>query len=999
MLLLNRPVAALVLILATFIFGTIALRELSVDLLPQIDTPTLLVQTDWLGTSPREVEQRLNEPLEALISTVPGVENIHSLARPGQSILSITFAWGTDMNLAFLNTREKLERARPMLPQQAGRPQLLYANPSDEPIMVLGITDAGQPEPDFNTRLELKRWAEQVLSRRLEQLEGVAQALIVGAVQPEVHIRFDSGKLDRFGLTLDQVRNALMEANRFTPAGELRDGWYRYSVQIQSRIGSLEDIRDIPLIRTGENLILVRDLADVSLGEADPLSFAMVDGRSLITILVKKDYGSNTVGVVRDVLPVLDEIRAAFPGIQVDVLKESASFIDVLIKNLLQTLAIGAFLSFIILFIFLRDPRLPLTIGISIPVSIGMTFFVMYLFDVNLNIVSLSGLTLGIGLLVDNAIIVLENINRYREGRTIKEAAALGTKEIALAATASTLTTISVFAPLLFLSGFEGALFRDQAFTLSVSLLASLLVALFVLPVLVAYARPKQMGESVSSFDRLTESYEASVQKVLGHPVLVGVLFISLVAGSVLLWNGLPKSLLPLADPDRMELRVSLPPNTSLGAARLAANSLNQVLDRPGTLIMGGYTDQTSMGSIANEALYVFRMDIPLQGEGDADRVMESVASLRSQHPEWVIESVSGDDVFSQLLGGSEPALMIQIVGEDREKSQDVATSLERHIPGLTERYPERRSIYRIQLKSDVLLRYGVQDQAVIRYLETLAQGNRVTEWQRDDEQVALRLYTGAEASFDPHDVRVPVGGRRIPLIELADIRIEDEPAQLERSGQAPILTFTTPYTIGEAWDQTDRLREVARETAIQTGTQVRLAGAIMSVERLVNDMSVLIGISLILMYLILAIQYESLGYPVLILLSVPFAWVGSLIFLWIGGAGLNVMSFMGILILTGIAVNDAILKVDFMRRYLEETGDLDQAIRMASRHRFRPVVMTSATTILGLLPMIIPIGDGYETRLALGLALIGGLITSTILTLYVIPTAFRVIHSTSKKF
>ncbi len=987
MLLLNRPVAALVLILATFIFGTLALRELSVDLLPQIDTPTLLVQTDWLGTSPREVEQRINEPLEALISTVPGVENIHSLARPGQSILSITFAWGTDMNIAFLNTREKLERARPMLPQQAGRPQLLYANPSDEPVMVLGITDIG------GNALELKRWAEQVLSRRLEQLDGVAQALIVGAAQPEVHIRFDSGKLDRFGLSLDHVRNALTEANRFTPAGELRDGWYRYSVQIQSRIGSLDDIRDIPLLRTGETLLRLRDLADVSLGEADPLSFALLDGRPIITLLVKKDFGSNTVRVVGDVMPVLDDLRAAFPGIQVDVLKESASFIDLIIRNLLQTLLIGAFLAFLILFLFLRDPRLPLTIGISIPVSIGITFFVMYLFDVNLNIVSLSGLTLGIGLLVDNAIIVLENINRYREGNSISEAAARGTKEIAIAATASTLTTISVFAPLLFLSGFEGALFRDQAFTLSVSLLASLLVALFVLPVLVVHVRPKPLSMSHNAFDRLTERHERLVQRVLTMPKRVFLVFLTLIAVSLLLWNALPKSLLPLAEADRMEFRVSLPPNTSLDAAKHAAMQISRELDREGTLVMGGYTDRTSLSRIANEAMHVFRIDVPLLGENDAERMTQILTSLRSRHPDWVIEPMNGDDVFSGWLGGSDPALMLRIVGEDRTVSQKVAQSLSAQIPGLAERYPERRTIYRIQLESDALLRFGVQDQAVIRHLETLAQGNRVTEWQRDDEHVALRVYTGENASFDPRDVLIPTGGRRIPLTSLADIRIEQEPAQLERSGQAPVLTFTTPYSIGEAWNQTARLREVARETAIQTGTQIRLAGSILSVEALVDDMSVLIGISILLMYLILAIQYESLGYPLLILLSVPFAWVGSLVFLWVGGAGLNVMSFMGILILTGISVNDAILKVDFMRRYLSDTGNVDEAIRMASRHRFRPVVMTSATTILGLLPMVIPYGEGFETRLALGLALIGGLVTSTILTLYIIPVLFRVVN------
>jgi HAE1 family hydrophobic/amphiphilic exporter-1 len=987
MLLLNRPVAALVLVLATFLFGTLALRELSVDLLPRIDAPTLLVQTDWPGTSPREVEHRLNEPLEALVRTVPGVADIHSLARPGQGILSVSFAWGTDMDLAFLNTREKLERARPMLPEQAGRPQLLAANPSDEPVMVLGVTDPG------GDAFALKRWTEQVLARRLEQLDGVAQALVVGAARPEVRIRFDAARLDRYGLTLEQVRGAIADANRFTPAGELRDGWYRYSVQVQSRIGSLDDIRDIPLLRAGETLLRVRDLAEVELAEADPTSFALLDGRPILSILVKKDFGGNTVRVVRDVEPVLEEIRAAFPGIRIEVLSESATFIDRIVRNLLQTLALGAILAFFVLFAFLRDPRLPFTIGIAIPVSLGMTFFVMRLADVNLNIISLSGLTLGIGLLVDNAIVVLENINRYRDGRSLTEAAARGTREIALAATASTLTTLSVFAPLLFLSGFEGALFRDQAFTLSVSLLASLLVALFVLPVLVVYAKPKPLTISHSGFDRLTERYEASVQRAIRRPALLIGGCLALMAASTALWIHLPKSLLPLAEPDRLELRVSLPTNTALESTRYAAMRMNEAVARPGTVILGGYTDRTNMDRIADEAMSVFRMDIPLQGPGDAARVMDAIEEVRRGHPDWRIEPVGGDDLFAGLLGATEPPLLLRVVGQDRARSEAVAGDLAAALPGLAERFPERRDVYRIRLNPDALLRYGVSEQAVIRHLESRAQGNRITEWQRDDEAVALRLLTGASAAFDPADIRIPVAGRRIPLADLADIRIEPEPAQLERTGQAPVLSYVVPFGIAEAWSQLGRVRGLATEISVKTGTQVRVAGSVLRVETLLNDMSVLIGISLILMYLILAIQYESLGMPLMVLLSVPFAWVGALAFLWIGGAGLNVMSFMGILILTGIAVNDAILKVDFLRRYLADTGDLEQAIRMASRHRFRPVVMTSATTILGLIPMVLPIGEGVETRAALGLALIGGLITSTVLTLYVIPALFRALN------
>ncbi|MCA1801994.1 MAG: efflux RND transporter permease subunit, partial [Rhodothermaceae bacterium] len=466
-MLLNRPVTAFMLVLATFIFGYVALNELSVDLLPDIDTPSLLVRTEWSGASAREIETRITEPMEAVLSTIPGVQRVHSFSRQGQGITALEFEWGRDMNLAFLNTREKLDQVRYFMPEQAGRPQLIYTTPTDEPVAVLQVTALGQPDPGFATRLDLKRWTEQVLTRRLEQVDGIAQAVMVGSLTPEVHIRFDPVLADRYGISIQDVQQVIREANVFSASGELRDGWYRYSMNIETRIQSLQDITTLPVSRMeGERIIRLSDIAEVEMGEQDPISFALVDGFTALTVLVKKDYGTNTVTVFQRMLPEIESLSDMYPGISVEVLSESATYIQNTISNLLQTLFIGGILAFLVLFQFLNDPRMPFTIGIAIPVSIFLTFFVMYLGGIQLNIVSLSGLTLGIGLLVDNAIVVLENINRYRKsGSELYQAASAGTREIALAITASTLTTISVFLPLIFLGGFEGAFFRDQAFT------------------------------------------------------------------------------------------------------------------------------------------------------------------------------------------------------------------------------------------------------------------------------------------------------------------------------------------------------------------------------------------------------------------------------------------------------------------------------------------------------------------------------------------------------
>lgn len=1019
-MLLNRPVTAFMLVLATFIFGYIALKDLSVDLLPDIETPSLLVQTQWSGASAREVESRINEPVEGVLSTIPGLQNIHSFARQGQSIIALEFEWGRDMNLAFLNTREKLDQIRFMLPEQADRPQLIYTTPADEPVAILSVTATGQQSPDFDTRLELKRWSEQVLTRRLEQIDGIAQAVLVGALVPEVHIRFNPEEIDRYGMSIASIRNIIQQSNVFSASGELRDGWYRYSLTIQSRIQSLEDIRRIPLMRTqdGERIVLLDDVADVYFDEQEPSSFALLDGNQTLTVLVKKDYGTNTVSVFEEMIPVLDEIRVQFSGVQIEILQENASYIRNSISNLLQTLAYGGILAFLILFLFLNDPRMPFTIGIAIPVSIFLTFFVMYLGGIQLNIISLSGLTLGIGLLVDNAIVVLENINRYRdENHSILEAARQGTKEIALAITASTFTTISVFLPLLFLGGFEGAFFRDQAFTLSISLLASLLVAIGILPVLVVTLQKRRKNiqkteygikietktRFTKGFDRILLIYESILEKVLVGPVLVFAITILFGSTAIFAFYMLPKNILPDTEPTSVEYRISLPGNTSLLTARESAASISTLIkNATGTsqiLSMGGYTDQTNLSKVAREGLNKFTVRVPVSNADQATEVDQLMQSYISARNGWNIEKLGVGTIFSTFFGESEAPVIFRIVGIDRDFSEKAGDALELHLTrngfgaSLAKQYPEVVKTYQINFNSSQLLRYGLTEQLVTEQLESRARGNMVTEWSREDESIAIRLFSSETSEFDPTSVNLSAGGRTIPITEVATIVLAEEPEQLERINQTPVLSYGSSITLVQWWWQKEMLMSAIRDFTRQTGLQIRVGGSALQVDNLLSDMMKLLGISLILIYIILAVQYESLRYPALILFAVPFAWIGSLILLWILGNSLNTLSFMGILILTGIAVNDAILKVDFMRRYLEETGDLHRAITLAGKHRFRPVIMTTLTTILGLIPMLIPFGDGYEFRFALASALIGGMITSTLLTLFVVPVLFRITH------
>jgi hydrophobic/amphiphilic exporter-1 (mainly G- bacteria), HAE1 family len=1013
-LLLNRPITAIILILAAFIFGSLALNELSVDLLPDVDSPNLVVRTDWPGASPREIETRINERLEAVLSTVPGIERVHGFARQGQSIIYLSFRWGHNMDLAFLNVREKLDQVQYIMPEQASRPQLIFNTTADEPIAVLAITANDRPNEDFETRLALKRWADQVFSRRLEQAEGIAQVVPVGAVEPEVQIRYLPREIDRYGLSLTQVQGLVREANLFTSSGELRDGWYRYSMKIESRIRELEDLERVPLARLGQGRILtLGEVAEIILDETDPTSFATLEGERVLNLLVKKEFGSNTVEVFDTLVPLVEQMRELYPDIGIEILREDATFIRKAINNLLQTLLIGGILAFFVLFAFLNDIRTPFTIGIAIPVSIFITFFVMYGSGIQLNIVSLSGLTLGIGLLLDNAIVVLENINRHMPAApSVKRAAAVGTKEIALAVTASTFTTISVFLPLVFLGGFEGAFFKDQAWTLSISLLASLFVALIILPVLVVQILERRKRKAAETgagtgqlntrrfFNNMLEWYEASLQRVLKRPIWMFMLATFLIAAAGYAFMMMPKNMLPEDEPSLVTWRVQLPGNTSIPSTMQAADALKLRLQQAGLgggriQIEGGYTDQTNLANLAREGLNKFTVSVPVNGFREARLTEEMMQRFDADFPGWIVEPVAATQSWSALIGADQPPVLFRLTGMNRAESEQRASELQQKLAEnglpveLRKQFDQTVETWNLRFRSDRLLQLGILERDVISYLESVTRGSFVTDWNREDERIGIRLMGRQSQISDPEQISLRLGNREIPLSYIAAIERATEPEQLERVDQTPVLSYVADWDLADWWWNRGKTMDTIREFTRNTGTEVHAAGNALMVQALMGDMAKLLLLSILVIYIILAIQFENLKYPLIIILAVPFAWVGSLLLIWITGNGLNAMSFMGVLILTGIAVNDSILKVDFMRRYLSDTGNLREAIELAGKHRFRPVVMTSVTTILALVPMLIPFGEGYAFRQSLAIALIGGMVTSTILTLYLIPVIF----------
>jgi HAE1 family hydrophobic/amphiphilic exporter-1 len=1011
-LFIKRPIASSILVIAILIFGGLSLTRLSVDLLPDATQPSLLVSVVYPGAPASEVELRINESLDAILSSVRGVDEVYSIARQGQSLIYLSFGWGTNMDLAFLDVREKLDQARFLLPEEAERPQLLYSAATNDVLATIALRLRNYPEPDFQQKLELKRWAEQVFSRRLEQQEGIAQAILVGAIQPEVHIRFNSDLLARYHISLADLQRSVRQSNLFSATGELRDGWYRYALKIENRIQNLEDIYDIPVTSLSNGRVLrLSELADIEIKEADPTSFALLDNQEILTLQVKKEYGANTVSVFETLSGVIEEVKNEHPEFDIEILREDATFIENSISNLIQALLYGGILAFFVLFLFLNDNRSPFTIGISIPVSIFLTFTVMFLLDIQLNVISLSGLTIGIGLLLDNSIVVLENIHRFRkQGLNIHNAAIKGTREIALPVTASTFTTISVFLPLLFLGGFEGAFFRDLAATLSISLMASLLVALILLPVFIVRLRRNKESRNLTSESRFLQfvirKYEESISKVINRPFLVMLGASVLIFGALALLIVIPKQALPEAEPKEVKAMVNLGGNASLRSSKTAAIAINEYIreytDLDGILVTGGFTEDISADALLNEGLNKFKVSVPVNSRMEQKQVERVINVMDSTYQYWNFMETS-ENLFASFSSFSTEPIEIQIPGRDRSLSKRIAAELEKVLSvqfpdlELSEKFPQRVRIYRIEFDREQLISLDMDENEIIRYLESLSRGNWVTDWNRQDEQISIRLMGDSEDIYNPADILLNLSDKIIPLGDLAEIRLADEYEQLERVAQTAILSYNTNLSFFDWWWNGEKIRQSIGEFTRQTGYEIQLGGTAPLLVDLLKELGSLLLMSVLLIYLILAIQYENLLYPLIIVSAIPFAWVGSIFILYVTGFSLNALSFMGILVLTGIAVNDSILKVDFMRRYYEDSGDLEEAILQAGIHRFRPVVMTSLTTILGLIPMILPLGDGYILRQSLAIALMGGLISSTLLTLYLIPTVFRVIHSFNK--
>jgi len=1013
--------------LAVVFLGAISFVRLPIDLLPSIAYPRLVIYTRYPDVGPTEVERFVSEPIEQAVGRVPGVERVESVSREGMSLVTLRFSWGTDMDFAALNVREQLDNIRDGLPELATRPAVLRTDPNAEPIMAVSVSGGDLAA--------MKDLSESVFKRRLEQIDGIAEAALTGGLEREIHVEVDPRLLETFNLTVEQVSSALDAANQNAPGGTIRRGRYRYALRTLGEFQTVDEIGQVPIgaRASGGGQVLLRDVAKVEDGFKDRESIARYDGHEAVGLLLFKEAGANTVRVTQQVERVLAQLRIQYSDLEIAVATAQAGFITDAISNVVQTLVYGGILAFLVLFLFLHDPRYPVAISLAIPISVVATFALLDLTGISLNIMSLGGLALGVGMLVDNSIVVLENIFRHREmGVPPREAAAIGAEEVQTAVIASTLTTIAVFAPIVYVQGVAGELFGDLSIAVASALLASLVVALTLLPtmaarwgaepvgrpsLLVRLVRPPfralgRVGRAATQpifvafdkrFDRFAVWYHRMLEGALDRRgAVMGGAVAALVAGLAIAAS-LDRSVLPNVEQGEFTVRITLPRGTPLEETEATAGRVEAAAqaDPDVQTVFSRVGRQAAVAGVEDEesGLNTADVEVRLRESASTPTVVERLRASLVGFPVDALTIETGTaTALGRLLGGEDADLVVRVRGDDLDQLRPYAASVVRRlqrVAALTNvrlRSEEGQPEVRIEIARERAAAFGIDPRRIAQTVEQYMRGTVATEYVDFDEKVPIlvRLPEAQRRSLETLQTLTIDG---IPLRELVTTREETGPGEVRRRDQGRVVEVYADVASGGLDDAVTVTRQALAESPPPRGVRFEIGGANEERARSFRDLAFAFGMALLLVYMILAAQFESFVHPFTILLAVPLATVGAAVTLYLAGAGLNTMSLIGAVILVGIVVNDAIVKVEFINQLRAQGMALREAILEAGRKRLRPILMTTVTTVLGLLPMALGFGRGADLRQPLALVVIGGLTSATVLTLIVVPVAYSLIE------
>lgn len=1003
----QRPVLTTMAALIVMILGGLSLSRLPVDLMPDVSYPTLSVNTSYENASPEEVEELITRQIEQAMSAVPGVEEVSSVSSEGSSSVRITFAWGTNLDAAANDIRDRLDRVIPRLPEDATRPALRKFDPSAFPIMILGASSRLDP-------IQLRRLIEDEVKYRIERVPGVAALDVWGGREREIHIDIDPDKLRALGLPLDQMIQALVAANVTLPAGSLEEGSYEITLRVPGEFRDLDELRDSTVALRDGVPVRVRDVADVTDHWRRVSRIIRMDGQPGVRVAIYKQSGVNTVDVATLALAETERINRDLPQVRLTPIVNTSDYIQRSIANVRSAALYGGLFTIVVLLLFLRNVRSTAIIAVVIPLSIIGTFVLIYFGGFTLNMMTLGGLALGVGMLVDNAIVVIENIYRKRElGEAPMAAAVDGAREVGAAIVASTMTTLAVFVPLVFVRGMAGVMFRQLAFVVGFSLLSALIAALTLIPMLSARfmqvrvvspdGAPNGNG-SGKKFTRMEDSYKRLLHWALNHRWWIVLGAILLLGGSLTLIPLVGVELMPQADEGEVRVSVEMEVGTRLAET-------DRIFERIEAIVMQEVPEMRAMsatvgsshrrGGGANQG----DMRMSLVPRSERTRSSEEVAAeLRralAGIPGATIRVRAGQGLFliRRMTGGDE-RLEVEIRGYDFEVSdalaQQVLAAAER-TEGVTDARISReigspeRLIRVDRVKAETL---GISVRQVANLLQTAMTGTRAGVYRDGGDEIVIRVKL-KDAERRPLreilDLSVTApDGRSVALRNIVSVEDGSGPALIERRNQERVVRIQGNVAGRDMGSIVADMRRALNDIPVPPGFAIGFTGDYEEQQEAFGELTVGLILALVLVYMVMACLYESLRDPFIVMFSVPLAIIGVILMLFLTGTTFNVQSYIGCIMLGGIVVNNAILLVDTANDLRRREGyKVRDAIEEAGRRRLRPILMTALTTACGLTPLALGLGEGGEAQAPMARAVIGGLLSSALVTLVFVPVVY----------
>ena len=1041
----RRPVTVLMMVFIILILGFVSFTKIPLDLMPEIEIPIAVVSTSYQGVGPQEVEKLITQPLEEAVGTTANIDTLQSISREGSSMIIAQFAFGTDMNDAALELREKIDMVKGFMPEDADDPMVFKFDPTAMPIMMLSLSS------DTLSLSELQVLAEDTVKPSLERAEGVVSVQIIGGTRDIVEIKTSSERLQGYGISMDYLANILRSENMSMPGGSVQQGQHELTVKTSGEFKTLEEIQQLLIPLPSGTTIQLNDIADIELKTEEPVSISKANGSQSIDMMVSKQSGTNTVKVTEAAQKELASLQRELQGTQLVEVYNTADYIKQSLNSVYYNGLAGGFFAIVVLYLFLRNLRTTFIIAAAIPISIVATFSLLFFSGITLNMMTLGGLALGIGMLLDNSIVVLENIYRFRQdGYSRRESAVKGASEVSVPLIASTLTTLAVFLPIVFVQGMTSTIFKQLAMTVSFSLTASLLVAVTLVPMLsskflkvdksrqingfstllqaeggkvVAHDPPKKSilskvidtSKVTDSFERafegLNDQYSRILDWVLVHRKKTLIIAALAFFGSMSSVALVGAEFFPTTDEGFVQVNVSLPDGAELeqtvGIMDELGSKMKGVPEIDTVFLEAGYTGDM-LGSVrANRGVIYVKLTPLSERSRSATQISDDIRARIIDTPGAKINVTA---MQNMTMGSSGSPISISIYGDDLATLKIIGDDFVKIIQGIegtrevSSSYDDGIPEVEISIDRTVAAQYGLTAGQIAQAVKGVISGTTATRYKYQGTEIDVIIKGDEHYNENMQGLeQIPINtnmGFDVVLGQVADIEVIRGPVSIDRTNQERVITVSSNLSGRDVGSVSQDIQTALANYPMPDRYYYETGGAQQDMAEAFSDLGLALILAVLLVYMVMASQFESLLYPFIIMFSMPLGFAGGIFGLFLFGKPLSVPAVIGLIMLAGIVVNNAIVLVDYIntrRRVYNE--DRDTAIRNASPIRLRPILMTMLTTVLAMMPLTLGIGEGSELSSPLAIVIVSGLTLSTLVTLLVIPVMYTLFDDLGERF